>query len=141
MQGPHIFEMEKTVTTTKTFNWDYSFSIGIETKFKAGVPLIAENETTVKVETGFTVGGSQSDSDTTKFRQTFTVNAQPKTITRAMVTVMMVKADTPYSATVSRVLTDSKGNRTEYTYEIYGIFEGTNAFNINCVMDEFPLKE
>ncbi|CAI2170659.1 13504_t:CDS:2 [Funneliformis geosporum] len=76
---------------------------GIETKFTQGIPLVLGNETTVKAETGFSVGA------------TFIVN--------------IGKLDVPYTATIDRILVDNVGTETKYTYEVKGIYKGTNTVN------------
>ena len=130
------FSVSKTVETTKSFEWDYSFKIGVETKFKAGIPLLAENETTVKVETGFTLGGSKSDKDAQSFEASFPIKCPPNTTLQATALVTLGRVDVPYNATISRYLIDGVGNTTKYTYEAKGIFQGTNAFDLNYIINK-----
>lgn len=128
------FKVSKTVETTNSFQWDYSFQIGVETKFTAGIPRLASNETTVKVETGFTLGGSKSNLDSETFEATFPIICPPNTTLRATAVVNLGKLDVPYIATVSRYLINQNGQKTKYTYKVKGVFRGTNAFNLNHIV-------
>lgn len=130
------FKVSKTVETEKSFEWDYSFKIGVETKFTTGIPLLAKNETTVKVETGFTLGGSKSDKDSETFEVSFPIKCPPNTTLQATALVQLGRVDVPYTATISRTLIDGVGNESKYTYEVKGSFQGTNAFDLNYIIDE-----
>jgi hypothetical protein len=50
------FSFTKEITNTSTFSEQHGFEIkvGVETKFKAGIPGLAENETTVKLDASTT---------------------------------------------------------------------------------------
>ncbi|MEB3120419.1 MAG: ETX/MTX2 family pore-forming toxin [Snowella sp.] len=126
----------RPLETTKSLQWDSSFRIGVNTTFKVGVPGFGEGEVGLTVETEFSQGGSQSNQDTTTFDMTFPIDCPPKTKVQATALVQLGHLDVPYVATISRYLTDGKGNQSKYTYKIKGVFKGTYAFDLTYSLKE-----
>ncbi|ROS00193.1 toxin ETX/toxin MTX2 [Sinobacterium caligoides] len=132
------FTVNKTIETSKSVEWSDTFTASMSTTFTAGVPFIAENETTITAEMSFTKGGSESSSDSQSFTARFPVTAPPHTTVIADAIVRLGVCDVPYVATVSRYVTDYDGHTTSYSYKVEGVYNGTNAFNLECVLTEYP---
>ncbi|WP_287125362.1 ETX/MTX2 family pore-forming toxin [Desulfobacter sp.] len=130
------FKVSKTVTTEKSFKWGTSFEIGVSTEFSCGVPLLAEGKVEVSMKMGFSLGGSQSDSDSQTLEATFPVTCRGNTVMRADAIVQLGRVDVPYEATISRYLIDGNNTTTEYTYLVKGTYHGINAFNLTYVVNK-----
>ena len=62
------FVIAKEVSNTSTFSEEHGFTVkvGVETTFKAGIPKLAENETTVKLDASTTNTWKLGEENTTK---------------------------------------------------------------------------
>jgi hypothetical protein len=76
-----VFKVSKEVTNTSTFSHDHSLevSIGVSTKFKAGIPFLAKNETTVEINTSTsnTWSFGEENSTTEKWERESPVKVPP----------------------------------------------------------------
>lgn len=122
------FKVSQTVETSKVFEWSRSFQIGTDTSFGAKIPLIGNSNTTIRVQTKFTKGGSKSSKDSQTFEATFPIKCPPNTTIRATASIQKGRVDVPYTATISRIVVTGGGKEYQYTYKVRGIFSGVNAF-------------
>merc|ERR1719466_375881 len=76
-QCPEIFNVSETVDTKQSFTWSAGFSLLASTSFTVGIPLVAEDDTTIDVQTTFTDGGTESSEDQKHFDSSFTVVCPP----------------------------------------------------------------
>ena len=128
------FIVRKVVSTTKSFEWSNSFTLGATVGFKCEVPL-AEVEGIINVENTFTKGGSESTTEEETIESTFPLICEPMTTTTAVANVNLGKVDVPYNATIRRVFADGR----EYRFQVNGVFHGTSAFDVTYVVDSEPL--
>ncbi|KAG8090533.1 hypothetical protein GUJ93_ZPchr0011g28325 [Zizania palustris] len=117
-----------TYPETEITSWDSSLSLmlGVETKIKAGVPLIADGTATVKAEfTGSYTWGSSIEKSASKQTE-YEVDVPPHT--RVTVTMLAEKAycDVPFSYKQRDIMYDGQ---TIMQTKHDGIYTGANSFS------------
>jgi hypothetical protein len=101
---PGKFSFTKEITNTSTFSEEHGFEIkaGVETKFKAGVPLLAGNETTLTLDTSTTntwqFGGE--NRTTQAYTHESKVNVEPLKRLKRVASVTKGNLDVPYRAKI-----------------------------------------
>ncbi|KAG8090532.1 hypothetical protein GUJ93_ZPchr0011g28543 [Zizania palustris] len=124
-----------TYTETEITSWDSTLSLmlGVETKIKAGVPLIADGSVTIKSEfTGSYTWGSSIEKSMSKQTE-YEADVPPRT--RVTLTLVAEKAhcDVPFSYKQRDIMYDG---RTVIQTKYDGIYAGANCFNFNFVRKE-----
>lgn len=98
------FNVAKDVRNTSTFSHEHGFTVGIgvDTMFKAGIPFLAENKTTVKINTSTTNTWKFGEENTTV--QTYShrsdVEVPPHKRVQLIAQVTKGKLDVPYRAKI-----------------------------------------
>ena len=98
------FSFEKEIQNKSSFSHEHGFTVavGVETTFKAGIPYIAANETTVKVDVSttntWTFGGE--NTTTQKYSQSTNMNVPPSEHVMVVAQVTSAQLSVPYKAKV-----------------------------------------
>jgi len=129
-------KVQKTVETSKTFEWESGFSLSVKTEFTAGIPLAAQNKTEVGFETYFSAGGTKSSSEKKTFEAVFPVVCPPRRKIIAKATIQKGTVSVKFKSVIARYLVNNRGNKTKYTYEVPGVFKSVNAYDLKFTMEE-----
>lgn len=101
---PDEFTISKEVVNTSTFSHDHSLdvSIGVATKFKAGIPFLAKNETTVEINTSTSNTWSFGEENQTKqaWQHRTPVKIPPRGHIQRTATVTRGNMDVAYRAKI-----------------------------------------
>ncbi|XP_069040038.1 uncharacterized protein [Lepisosteus oculatus] len=109
------FEFSETVTLESSFTHSHGFTVevGASTTFKAGIPLLAANETTVSINASTTHNWSFTETERKEIVNTSSLNATvpPGEAVRFKAVVQKGIIDVPYTAKVLTVF----GHQTTIT--------------------------
>lgn len=98
------FTVAKDVRNTSTFSHEHGFTvaIGVDTMFKAGIPFLAENKTTVKINTSTTNTWKFGEENTTvqTYNHRSDVEVPPHKRLQLIAQVTKGKLDVPYRAKI-----------------------------------------
>jgi len=127
------FSFTKDVTNSSSFSQEHGFeiSLGVETKFTAGIPGIAANETTVALNTSTTHNWSfgGENSTTQSYSHKSAVNVPPRGNIQRVASVTKGTLDVPYRAKIRTG--DGSINWIE------GTWKGVST--VNCVAKQVDL--
>ena len=120
------FGFEKTVENKSTFSHEHGFTvkIGVQTMFKAGIPYIAENKTTVSIDAGTTNKWSFGEENAITQKYTYEADVQlpPHSKVKRTATITKGSMNVPYTATV---LTGDGSKRV-----IEGTWNGVSTYDL-----------
>ena len=98
------FTIAKEITNKSSFSHEHGFEIGVgvETKFKAGIPLLAENETAVKLETSttHTWNFGKENSTTQSYTNESDVEVPPFKKIKIVAQITRANLNVPYTAKI-----------------------------------------
>jgi hypothetical protein len=122
----HKFVIAKDITNTSTFSHEHDLTvqIGVSTTFKAGIPYIAENKTTVGIDVSTTNTWKFGEENTTSQKYSDEAEAKLPPHTKIKITATVTKAslNVPYSAKVRL------GDGTNKVIE--GTWNGVSTYNL-----------
>ena len=98
------FIFEKEITNKSTFSHEHGFQlgVGVEIKFKAGIPLLAENGTTVKLEASTTHNWNfgRENSITERYSNASEVKLPPFKKIKIFAQITKANLNVPYAAKI-----------------------------------------
>ncbi|XP_069832376.1 uncharacterized protein [Dendropsophus ebraccatus] len=131
------FNYSETVTETSTFSHEhgFTFSVGADLTFKAGIPSIGEISTTVKVNHSTTHKWTFTKTNQIQklYSSSIKVSVPPNTTAQTVASVKMAKMTVPYRAKVRTLF----GLETE----IRGTWKGSTVCNVDVKQENVNEKE
>jgi hypothetical protein len=117
---------------SETSGWSDSIgiSVGVQTSFKTGIPIIASGKVKVSLDmtTSFTWNGSTERS--TEWDIDVPVTVDPGRAVEVLVTVDNSSLIVPYTLTADIVF--SSGNRLD-NHQIKGVYTGSDSYNLTTI--------
>ncbi|KAG8544665.1 hypothetical protein GDO81_022099 [Engystomops pustulosus] len=129
----HTFAFEKSVKSSSSFSHKHGFTFGVgaEIKFKAGVPFIGEAETTIKLNlsTSHEWSFTETNETTAKFSSSSNVVVPPGKAIRVMASVLKADLVVPYRAKITTLF--------GYETEIEGVWNGVTHYNLMVTQKDY----
>ncbi|XP_068129888.1 uncharacterized protein [Hyperolius riggenbachi] len=129
----HTFTFTKTIKDSSSFTHEhgFTFEVGAETMFKAGVPFIAENETTVEINLSTTHKWSFTEANETQvsLSSSSPVEIGPGKAVRMVASVKRGVLDVPYRAKVNTIF--------GFETEIKGKWNGVSYYNMIVKQEDY----
>jgi len=126
--------LKQSVTEHKCWSNSVTLSLGVTTKFEAGVPCVASvnGEITLKSSSTHTSEFGTSTENSVEFQTTYTVPQVPPGVTaRVKVQCQKAKCRVPFTYTMKDTRIDGVDLPSED--RIDGIYDGANAFDVRAI--------
>ncbi|KAM4050930.1 uncharacterized protein ACNLHF_019835 [Anomaloglossus baeobatrachus] len=129
----HTFAFDKTVKSSSSFSQDHGFTVevGASLTFKAGIPLIAETEASVHINTSTTHNWNFTETNETEVKFSSSSNVEVLSGKAIRVVASVVKAEliVPYRARVRTLF----GSETE----VEGTWNGAALYNLMVTQEDY----
>ncbi|KAM7500030.1 hypothetical protein LguiA_024444 [Lonicera macranthoides] len=125
-----------TETTSKTWNSSVSVRTGVEAKFRAGIPIIADGTITVSTEVAGEWEWGTTEESSTELETIYQVTVPPMSKVKVSLFATMSSCDVPFSYRQRDVLVT--GETVTYNLDD-GVYHGVDSYNFRYESHEEKL--
>lgn len=130
-------ELSKKTTKTETWSVSGTLTLGVETKFKAGLPKIVSGEVQVTGQVSLQLSHESSKTEEISHSVTLEVPVPPKRQCTVVMEGYRVKENIPFTADLTRTYK----NNNKKTVRIIGTYKGNYVVKTKAEVRECSLKE